>query len=459
MMFTSQAAANGTEVNLIYLTFWDKATIVAGAIGFLLLVAICMVCFLCPDCLGYGVCCGADDEYEKKKKDKQKMKTGSQKSTSSKGSYGSTDSDYFYAAPPPPDVKDSGPIKWKHLDIIKEGDNHNTSDWSSDTGMGLEVIQLEKARKKSLIIYDGLQQNGDIKDNSEGPMESGTILFTLSYLVSEEKLSISVKEVTDVKLKDGKTLVSPYIRVRLYRAPKQFFTFRENAEKDNLIVNLEKEFKTKMHRPCGTLAYNETFTLGVDLESLKTFTLRLLLCDMDKLSRHMILGETTLRLKKTQIWTVREISFSEHFHPAVEENLGSISIGLSYLPTSEKMYLSVESIKGLKVMDKVTGSTDACVKAYLMFDGRQLKRVKTTVRAADLNPVFNESFSFDVPLTEVEKVYFSLVVCHYDAETKSSKIIGRVYIGKNFDSGARDHWTEMLNNSRKKIVASYKITN
>lgn len=70
---------------------------------------------------------------------------GSQKSTSSKGSYGSTDSDYFYAAPPPPDVKDSGPIKWKHLDIIKEGDNHNTSDWS-DTGMGLEVIQLDKVR-------------------------------------------------------------------------------------------------------------------------------------------------------------------------------------------------------------------------------------------------------------------------------------------------------------------------
>lgn len=103
--------------------------------------------------------------------------------------------------------------------------------------------------------------------------------------------------------------------------------------------------------------------------------------------------------------------------------------------------------------------SDACVKIYLMYEGKQLKRVKTTVRASDLNPVFNESFSFDVPNAEVEKVYFSLAVCHYDAENKSSTIIGRVYIGMKFDASAREHWSSMVQNPRKKIVSSYKITN
>lgn len=94
-----------------------------------------------------------------------------------------------------------------------------------------------------------------------------------------------------------------------------------------------------------------------------------------------------------------------------------------------------------------------------MYEGKQLKRVKTSVRSSELNPVYNESFSFDVPLTELDKVYFSLAICHFIAEKKSTKLIGRVYLGMNFDAFARDHWTSMMNNPRKKIVATYKITN
>ena len=94
-----------------------------------------------------------------------------------------------------------------------------------------------------------------------------------------------------------------------------------------------------------------------------------------------------------------------------------------------------------------------------MYDGKQLKRVKTTVRAVSLNPVFNESFSFDVPQNELDKVYFSMVVCHYEKETKHTKLIGRVYLGSNFDVTAREHWLSMMDNPRKKIVCSYKILN
>ncbi|XP_045162407.2 synaptotagmin-1-like [Mercenaria mercenaria] len=453
-MVSSEVPQNGTTVELIYLTFWDKVAISAGAVGFLLLISMCMVCFLCPECFCHGFCFGEDDPEEKKKKQSKNKKFGSQKSTSSKSSYGSTESDYFYSAPPP-DATDSGPIKWKPLDIIKE---RELSDWSSDTGSGQEVIKLGKMKRKSLIIHDTLL-NGDVHDDLKKAVEGGSIDFSLSYSVSEERLTIKIQEVKNVQVGDEKTLVSPYVKVRIYKTPKQFFTFREHSDKGPVINNLEKEFKTKMHRPSECLSYKESFEIAVDLETLKSFTLRFLLCDMDKLSRHVILGETSVILKKTELWTVRDLKFSEKFRSPVEENLGTISVGLSYLPTSEKMYLSVESIKGLKVMDKMSASTDACVKVYLMYEGKQLKRVKTTVRASDLNPVFNESFSFDVPNSEVEKVYFSLVVCHYDAETKSSKIIGRVYTGMNFDTDAREHWSSMVQNPRKKIVTSYKIKN
>lgn len=94
-----------------------------------------------------------------------------------------------------------------------------------------------------------------------------------------------------------------------------------------------------------------------------------------------------------------------------------------------------------------------------MYDGKQLKRVKTTVCSSTLNPIFNETFSFDVPQSEIEKVYFSLVVCHYNAEKKRPKTIGRVYLGKNFDPDASDQWCSMIENPRKKVVKSHKITN
>lgn len=94
-----------------------------------------------------------------------------------------------------------------------------------------------------------------------------------------------------------------------------------------------------------------------------------------------------------------------------------------------------------------------------MYDGKQLKRVKTTVHPSNLNPVFNETFSFDVPQNTVEKVYFSLAVCHYHEEKKKTKMIGRVYLGLNFGQDAGEQWNSMLQNPRKKIVQCYKITN
>ena len=82
---------------------------------------------------------------------------GSQKSTSSKSSYGSTESDYYYAVPQYGDL--GTPTKPKPLDIIKEYDTA-PSDWSSDTGSGpgYEVIKLERVRKSSRLPANTFHQ-------------------------------------------------------------------------------------------------------------------------------------------------------------------------------------------------------------------------------------------------------------------------------------------------------------
>lgn len=454
-MPVTATASDGTQVQLIILTFWDKVAIVAGAVGFLALLSLFMVCILCPHCLFHALCCSDGEEGDSKK---GKRKIGSQKSTSSKSSYGSTESDYYYSVPEYGDL--GGSSKRKPLDIIKEYDT-GPSDWSSDTGSGpgLEVIKLEMQKNKSNQT-NGLTNGGHTNGVQDGEVLSGTLEFSIKYSVLDNKLSIFVQEVRGLKLSEGAELVSPYISVRFYRSPKHFFTFRgSNPAKDQVINNLDKEVKTKMQRPNGTLVYKEQFEIAIPSDLLKHYTVRFLLCDMNKFSRHVTLGETSLVLKKIEIPSFGEMKFSHELRPPIEDDLGQINLGLSYLPTSEKLYLTVEDITGLKVMDRNTKSTDPCVKAFLMYDGKQLKRVKTTVRAVSLNPVFNESFSFDVPQNELDKVYFSMVVCHYEKETKHTKLIGRVYLGSNFDVTAREHWLSMMDNPRKKIVCSYKILN
>lgn len=452
-MSETATTADGAELHLIVLSFWDKVAIIAGAFGFLLLLSLCMACILCPQCILHTLCCADSDDSQKKKK----PKIGSQKSTSSKSSYGSTEPDYYYAVPQYGDL--GTPTKPKPLDILKEYDTA-PSDWSSDTGSGpgYEVIKLERQKKKSRLTSHGLP-NGNTNGSQDGELVSGTLEVSVKYSDEDNKLTIFVQEVRDLKLSEGTELVSPYISVRFYRSPKQFFTFGGSPTKDQVINNLDKEMKTKMQRPNGTLTYKEVFEVEIPGDLLKYYTVRFLLCDMNKLSRHVILGETSLVLKKIEIPDSGELKFSQELQAPIEDELGEINLGLSYLPTSEKLYLTVEDIQGLKVMDKQTKSTDPCVKIFLMYDGKQLKRVKTTVRATSLNPVFNESFSFDVPHSELEKVYFSLAVCHYDKESKRSKLIGRVYLGLNFDVTAREHWRNMVHNTRKKIVCSYKIMN
>lgn len=84
-------------------------------------------------------------------KTKQKMNqcvtctpvTGSQKSTSSKSSYGSTVSEYTYSGPDGP--PEPGSVAWTPLQVIKEHDTP-VSDWSSDNGSRHDVILLDKVK-------------------------------------------------------------------------------------------------------------------------------------------------------------------------------------------------------------------------------------------------------------------------------------------------------------------------
>lgn len=129
---------------------------------------------------------------------------------------------------------------------------------------------------------------------------------------------------------------------------------------------------------------------------------------------------------------------------------------------------------------------DPYVKIYLVHNGQRVAKKKTHVKKRTLNPVFNESFVFDLPAsaTTLDNVSLEFLVLDWDRVTKNevifffldqmvpsdrshqlyipffsfSKVIGRLELGGAKSTGtALHHWNEVLNSPRRQIAEWHKL--
>lgn len=66
------------------------------------------------------------------------------------------------------------------------------------------------------------------------------------------------------------------------------------------------------------------------------------------------------------------------------------------------------------------------VKMYLLYNGQRIAKKKTHVKKRTLNPVFNESFVFEVPAAPnatLDHVSLELLVLDWDRVTKNEVLI------------------------------------
>ncbi|KAF4792429.1 hypothetical protein TURU_122063 [Turdus rufiventris] len=91
------------------------------------------------------------------------------------------------------------------------------------------------------------------------------------------------------------------------------------------------------------------------------------------------------------------------------------------------------------------------VKIHLMQNGKRLKKKKTTIKKNTLNPYYNESFSFEVPFEQIQKVQIVVTVLDYDKIGKNDAI-GKVFVGYNSTGAELRHWSDMLANPRRPIA-------
>ncbi|KAM9202073.1 synaptotagmin-16 [Dugong dugon] len=126
-------------------------------------------------------------------------------------------------------------------------------------------------------------------------------------------------------------------------------------------------------------------------------------------------------------------------------------VGLFYNATTGR--LSVEIIKGSHFRNlAVNRAPDTYGKLFLLNSvGQEMFRCKTSVRRGQPNPVYKETFVFQVALFQLSDV--TLMISVYNRRTmKRKEMIGWIALGQN-SSGEeeQDHWEEMKESKGQQI--------
>uniref|UniRef100_A0A3P9MNJ2 Double C2-like domains, alpha n=1 Tax=Oryzias latipes TaxID=8090 RepID=A0A3P9MNJ2_ORYLA len=306
-------------------------------------------------------------------------------------------------------------------------------------------------------------------DDSDDCTALGTLEFELRYEQISSELHCTVLKAKGLKPMDFNGLADPYVKLHLL----------PGASKANKL-------KTKTIRNSLNPVWNETLIyVGITEEDMHRKTLRLTVCDEDKLTHNELIGESRVPLKRLKP------NVTKHFHTCLEHPpplpspsaVGEALRGIScYLREWENEQLhSLEergrlllSLQGegrhngglcvavkrcahLAAMD-VNGFSDPYVKIYLKPDIKKKSKHKTAVRKKTLNPEYDEEFFYEISLTELAKKTLEVTVWDYDLG-RSNDFIGGVSLSCRSKGDALRHWMDCLKNKGRRVERWHILTN
>ncbi|XP_072025953.1 synaptotagmin-1-like isoform X2 [Amphiura filiformis] len=304
------------------------------------------------------------------------------------------------------------------------------------------VQMLGNAYKEKPDVDDlenGQEEEGDT-DSVKSEVKLGKLQFSLDYDFQEGKLTVGVIQAADLPGMDFSGTSDPYVKVYL-------------------LPDKKKKFETKVHRKTLNPVFNETFTFKVPYSEVAGKTLTFAIFDFDRFSRHDQIGEVKVKLSQIDLGSVveewRDLTSAEVPGGDGKSELGDVCFSLRYVPTAGKLTIVVLEAKNLKKMD-VGGLSDPYVKISLYMNNKRIKKKKTTIKKRTLNPYYNESFGFEVPFEQIQKVTMVVTVLDYD-RMGGNEPIGKIVLGCNATGAGLRHWSDMLASPRRPIAQWHSL--
>lgn len=435
---------------------WGRILIIVVAALTVVIALLLIACFLTPGCLGYEC-------IRKRKRDAKTvpLRVKSKQSENVKlnnVSYRSWRVDSLY------DNSTNGTIHENASPT--EGNSWNSCNAQfgcTDTSSTLNLVQKDK-------------QKGE-KKQKEFPTE---LTISLQYLPPCDdtitgKFVIGIEALSGVPPKQYNCTLEPYVALNIM---KQSWSHRKRQKLHS--------FRTRSVRHSASPIFKETFVVAnVKPHETKEWILDFAAYDHDRYA-----NDTELCTFKVSLREVKHVLHSPEIHmfnfkmkPSNVE-YGSILLGVSYLPTAQRLTINVMKVRDVKFAPVVSSLSD--FNPYvriLMLNGRtgqRMKKKKTKFAVATAQPEFNETLTFDVSYNQLDIVQFLVVLCSKtgplevaggnadhpsDSEDSVSSIqktkdvfIGKVALGKGVrGSTERLHWFSVLQNARKLVTVWHAL--
>uniref|UniRef100_A0A673GWE0 Double C2-like domain-containing protein alpha n=1 Tax=Sinocyclocheilus rhinocerous TaxID=307959 RepID=A0A673GWE0_9TELE len=308
----------------------------------------------------------------------------------------------------------------------------------------------------TLSAASSIETSVDIcSSDSDDSTALGTLEFELRYERATSSLHCTIIRAKGLKPMDFNGLADPYVKLHLL----------PGACKANKL-------KTKTVRNSLNPVWNETLTyIGITEEDMLRKTLRLSVCDEDKLTHNEFIGESRVALRRVKPDQTKRFYICLEHPPPVRhtylllEERGRLLLSLQFLtPPAEGeegrrggLYVGVLRCAHLAAMD-VNGFSDPYVKIYLKPDVKKKSKHKTAVIKKTLNPEFNEEFFYEISLSELVHKTLEVTVWDYDLG-RSNDFIGGVCLSCHVQGDALRHWMDCLRNKGQRVERWHILAN
>lgn len=118
-------------------------------------------------------------------------------------------------------------------------------------------------------------------------------------------------------------------------------------------------------------------------------------------------------------------------------------------PSHRPVSLCLVSLRGLP---------DPYVKVNVYYGRKRIAKKKTHVKKCTLNPVFNESFIYDIPTDLLPEISIEFLVIDFDRTTKN-EVVGRLILGAHSVTACgAEHWREVCESPRKPVAKWHSLS-
>ncbi|XP_053139934.1 synaptotagmin-7 isoform X2 [Hemicordylus capensis] len=265
----------------------------------------------------------------------------------------------------------------------------------------------------------------------------GRIQFSVGYNFQESTLTVKILKAQELPAKDFSGTSDPFVKIYL-------------------LPDKKHKLETKVKRKNLNPHWNETFLFeGFPYEKVVQRVLYLQVLDYDRFSRNDPIGEVNVPLNKVDLTQMQ--TFWKDLKPCSDGSgsRGELLLSLCYNPSANSIAVNIIKARNLKAMD-IGGTSDPYVKVWLMYKDKRVEKKKTVVMKRCLNPVFNESFMFDIPTEKLRETTIIITVMDKDKLSRND-VIGKIYLSWKSGPGEVKHWKDMISHPRQAVAQWHQL--